>query len=344
MEKRYYVNIDYEYELFDDNYSQKKYKKYNNEFEHLFLWIAPTSNILSSQIKYEKAYLDYIKKIRGSISIISSKNGTTAWWGSLKNIDQAKYLNSKETSFELAIKYSLLSENTYLIREKNDLKKIDILGNDLYVKSLYSFSGIGNRRISKLEEINVNPPFIIEPFYKIVKEFGVTFEGENIYVVKTIQNEKGNFAGGLYSDFDESDIIKNNLSEISNYLKRYNLDSSFEIDCFFYQEQNDLKLYPCVEINYRKTMTYFIAKLAKELGHHSGLWKLYKNIYSLRNHNEIKELLSDTLYSREKRSGIIPISPSNGKYISFYFIQENENKIEELVYDLESKLKKYSNE
>ena len=347
MEKRYYVNIDYEFELFDPNYSQnkKKYKRYNNEFEHLFLWIASPSKVLSSKIKYEQSYLNYIKKIRGEISPITSDEGTTPWWGHLKNCDQARYLNSKETSFNLAKKFNLLPEESFLIKEKADLKKIEIKLKNFYIKSLYSFSGMGNKKVSTLSEVRTNPPYIIEPYYNIVKEFGVTYENDNAYLVKTIQNDKGNFSGGLFNEkFDETEFILNELSELSGFLKQYQKDNSFEIDCFFYQDKNELKFRPCVEINFRKTMTYFIAKLATQLNHKLGLWKLFENNYSFKSHSDIQKLLADNLYSREKSSGILPISPVTGKYISFYFIQENENKIKELVYDLEKKLKKYSNE
>jgi hypothetical protein len=340
MEKRYFVNIDYEFQLFDDNYDSNylKYKKFNSEFEHLFLWLESDKKTLSNLKSYDSNYLDYIASLKNEgIPAFSDRPGEIPWWGSLRDIELARRLNSKRTSFHLAKKYNFLPEGSFLIETDEDFSTLKDFSKECIVKKLDSFSGIGNKIVKKKSDVNFKPPFIIEPYLNVVKEFGLTVEADNYFLVETIQNQKNNFSGAFVGEFLEKKEIYAALKPLLKDLAKQSLGDSFEIDCLYY-ENSERVLYPLVEINYRKTMSYFAAKFAQKMEIRTGFWSLYENKFQHQSFEVFTKSIKDLLYTREKKSGIVLISPLDSKYISFYFIQENKKKIQELVYDLERTL------
>jgi hypothetical protein len=159
--------------------------------------------------------------------------------------------------------------------------------------------------------------YLMEPIYERVFDIGTTFEcidGKltNIFMVENLNSKNGSFKGG---------IAARNISYFKKYiLDKYNFDlseleeithkiftkyqtlgatSNVQIDSFVFTENGKLRLYPLVEVNYRKTM---------------GL--VLQNLVSLMNSNLIEWKVTHTSLLDNETSWI-KISPSGNRFNSF---------------------------
>lgn len=343
MEKRFIVNIDYEFQLFDSNYekNKNKYQRYNDEFEHLFLWLEDENKILSTQINYEKEYLNFIENITKSLPKISNQEGTDYWWGDLSDLNLARKLNSKVYSHELAKQTKLLPDSCHLIQNEHDFERVVGEREQWLMKSVDRFSGIGNRVYYKHSRVPTSYPYLLEPLFSIVDEFGLTVDQNEKYLIKTFQNKNGNFVGGQVENMSFRKDLVELLSPAIDILKKYSLGTSFEIDSFSYLLDGREYLYPLVEINYRKTMGTFIYNLHKRMNiQKNSCWRIFSNPVKNISFQSLLDKIDHLLYTNSFEEGIIPISPTHGEYLSFYIVAESENKIEEMVYDLHKTLNK----
>ncbi len=290
--KTYKVDLDYESFLFDPNYIENSPAslKIIREFEYVFFLINKENCILKNSRSYDKNYLN---KLRGMDFVIpelkAEATNAESWWGNRHDYATEQILNSKLTSAKLAQEnnwgffHGALVKNTSEIEEH--LKKYPEYINWI-IKRPYSFSGIGHYQFKSdtlnkfiLDKILVGE-VLLEPLYKRVFDIGTTFIAKNgiierQFMVENINSPHGGFKGGVGScnvdkfkkyisgkyDFSLEEL-ENTTKEIANAYLKLGAINNIQIDSFVYEEDGKLKLYPLVEVNYRKTMGLVIQSLA----------------------------------------------------------------------------------
>jgi hypothetical protein len=288
----YKVDLDYESFLFDPNYIEDSPAslKIIKEFEYIFFLVNKEICSLKNIRSYDKNYLNKLKNLEFVIPQLEpNASEVTSWWGSRHDYSIEQILNSKITSANLGRKNNwgfsqgALVQSAFEIEEhiKNHLEIKNWI-----IKRAHGFSGIGHYQF-KSENLNkfilekmLNGVVLLEPQYQRVFDIGTTFvieagEVKRKYMVENMNSPHGGFKGGVgassvekfkkyiikkyqYS-LDELDDITN---EISNSYLEMGAINNIQIDSFIYLENDKLKLYPLVEVNYRKTMGLVIQTLA----------------------------------------------------------------------------------
>lgn len=290
--KTYKVDLDYESFLFDPNYIEDSPAslKVIKEFEYIFFLVNQESCILKNSRPYDKNYLNKLKALGFVIPELrpDAKNAES-WWGNRHDYAIEKILNSKTTSAQLAKKrnwgffHGALVKNTSEI--EGHLKNYPEYKNWI-IKRPHGFSGIGHYQFKSdalnkfiLEKILVGE-VLLEPLYNRVFDIGTTFVIENRiikrqFMVENINSPQGGFKGGVgASDVDKFkkyinekyhyslDELESITREIAKAYLEMGAINNIQIDSFVYEENGKLKLYPLVEVNYRKTMGLVIQTLA----------------------------------------------------------------------------------
>lgn len=281
--KPFRVNLDYEFALFDQNYriNNPQYENMIKMFEYVFFWInQSTEASLSNVAEYSSKYIDYLKTTGVSSTALRQTKDFTNWWGLLNDFELEKKLNSKITSALIGKEHQWGLFNGEIVSSMENVKgHIDIFEiEDWIIKDPYAFSGKGFYRFQKsrlnaleLNIFNDKKDFILEPYHKRVLDIGKTYLLEQGRVIESFcvgSVIKNNAYRGGWSTRDQSlfdkcvkDIYLLDLEEyhhatdliLQEYLKMGAKDN-VQIDSFFYWDNGQIKLYPLVEVNYRKTM------------------------------------------------------------------------------------------
>lgn len=290
----YKVDLDYEAFLFDSTYIEDApvNQKIIREFEYVFFIINKEKAILKNYKTYGEDYLEHLKKMGFVIPQFDSGSKCFSyWWGNRHNKEIERELNSKITSSNLA------SLNQWGFKEGAIVETLEELKRHLknypqkekwVIKHPNGFSGIGHKQFNSnafndLEFSKLlREKFLLEPEYERVFDIGTTFEVENgvikkYFMVENINSKVGRFRGGVGASsvdkfkkyiFNKYDYSLNELEEMTQkiaqiYLKK-GASSNIQIDSFIYREDEELKIYALVEVNYRKTMGLVIQSLAEK--------------------------------------------------------------------------------
>lgn len=290
--KIYKVDLDYESFLFDPNYTEDSTAnlKIIREFEYIFFLVNKDDCILKNARDYEKNYLNKLKGLDFVIPQLNPRaTNAVSWWGNRHNYTIEQDLNSKITSAELGIKNNWGFYQGALVKSTDEveehIKKFPQHKNWI-IKRPHSFSGIGHYQFNS-ENINkfimskiILGEVLLEPLYKRVFDIGTTFVVEDgiinrQFMVENINSANGGFKGGVGASsldkfkkyiLEKYDYNLDELEQITKEIARTYLDmgaiNNIQIDSFIYEEDGALKLYPLVEVNYRKTMGLVIQTLA----------------------------------------------------------------------------------
>jgi hypothetical protein len=330
----YKVDLDYEAFLFDPHYKEGSAasEKIIREFEYIYFLVQKNPSILKNSKHYDKKYLDFLKSLGFSIPEFNpSAAEFSYWWGYHHDINIERILNSKLTSAKLAKK------NNWGFHQGEIVQNIDELTAHLrnfpeekiwIVKRPYSFSGIGHYQFSAdtidhstLKEI-LTEKVLLEPAYERLFDIGTTFvirDGiiQNHFMVENFNSISGRFKGGAGSSsvdkfkkyifqkysFDLSGLEAISVSIAEEYLK-LGAQSNIQIDSFVYKHNNTLKIYPLVEVNYRKTMGLVIQSLAKKFSDaDSTHWRIETE-------KSLKESALDSNWTK--------VSPESNYFKSYY--------------------------
>lgn len=289
----YKVDLDYESFLFDPNYCEDspQSQKIINEFEYVFFLINKDPNCsLKNYKKYEKNYLEKLKKLGFEIPhLIPDANEFEYWWGNRHDYALEQNLNSKITSAILGKSQGWGFFNGAIVENASQLKEHLLTcptNKKWIIKKPFSFSGIGHYQFDS-ENLNefilskiIQGPVLLEPLYKRVFDIGTTFvldKGKIIrkFMVENFNGDQGGFRGGVGASNDEKfkkyiyDKYNFDLAELEKttsliaqeYIKRGAI-KNIQIDSFVYLDGDQYKIYPLVEVNYRKTMGLVIQSLA----------------------------------------------------------------------------------
>jgi len=299
--KAYFVDLDYENFLFDPNYlpSNSKNIAAIREFEYVFFLVNKEPCILKNLKNYSENYLNKLKELNFYIPQLSPEVTVCEnWWGSRKNIELERKLNSKITSAEIATKLNCGFQNGKIVESLEAVQEyVNNLPFKKYIlKNPFSFSGIGHTLFEKeqIPLIKFNQPFLLEPVFDRVFDLGVTFQMNDgkfnrMFMVENFNNSKGSFKGGMGAKSVDKfiEIIFNKYQfNLTPFLEKYNeifehylsmgAKSNVQIDSFVYKDEFDqsLKLYQLVEVNYRKTMGLVIQGLAEHFEANFIEWRI----------------------------------------------------------------------
>jgi hypothetical protein len=249
----YRVNIDFEYELFDPNWSfmAPTYRKICQELEWLYLFMGDEGTTLSTDVNYEKDYLDYVASLSGKrFARIPLSQAAKPWWGDSTNTQEKKW-NSKLTSFEISSNLGLLPAGSRILNSTEEVDKNFEEG--MVLKSPFEFSGRG---FKKKNDGKTDFPVILEPWEERVLDFGIRYDYQTkkINIIENFNDRKGQFRGGrLRLDLIET-LDHDVLTEIFNSYEQLGVKDFLQVDC--YQTQKGMRY--LVEANHRKTMGDFI--------------------------------------------------------------------------------------
>jgi len=332
--KTYKIDLDYEASLFDPNYQENSpgTLKIIREFEYVYFLVQKEKTILKNVKSYEKKYLDHLSALGFTIPEFNPEAGQYKyWWGNHHDRELEQKLNSKLTSAEIAQKNGWGFHEGAIVESldqlKVHLKKYSHLEKWI-IKRPHSFSGIGHCQFSatSLDESQLvkilSEKVLLEPVYERVFDIGTTFEIENgmikrQFMVENFNSHSGRFKGGAgasnvdkfkkyilhkYSySLDELEKITQAISQ--TYLSQGAI-SNIQIDSFVYREEGKLKLYPLVEVNYRKTMGLVIQSLAEKFSDAEWVeWKV----------ESVKKLKDNPL-----PNDWIKVSPEGNHFHSFF--------------------------
>ncbi|MDO9341134.1 MAG: hypothetical protein Q7T72_11505 [Bacteroidales bacterium] len=286
------VNLDYEAWLFDPNYLAESPAnlKIIREFEYIFFLTNKENCILKNFKKYDTSYLEKLKKMGFIIPVLNPiANLSDYWWGSCRDVAIERLLNSKITSAKIAKANNWGFGEGIIIENFNDLKlhlKDFPQIKKWIIKRPFSFSGIGHLQFNakEMNELllikSLNEKVLLEPVYDRVFDIGTTFIIENgiikrQFMVENFNSPSGSFNGGAGSNnvdkfkkyiFQKYSYSLNKLEEVTLAIAQTYLElgarSNIQIDSFVYRENDELKIYALVEVNYRKTMGLVIQSLA----------------------------------------------------------------------------------
>ncbi|MCO4793877.1 MAG: hypothetical protein KC493_09200 [Bacteriovoracaceae bacterium] len=257
------MNIDFEYQLFDPQWSlsNSKFQKMCMELEWVFFFMGQNGDVLSTDKKYSDSYIEFCEKITGNkISLTAFNKDSIPYWGEINDIEFEKKVNSKITSFEIARTLNLLPENSLICKSQKDLRAINL--DNKILKSPFEFSGRGFYFNSAYKG---GFPVIIEPFETRIEDFGIRID-LNTLQMRGIQNfvtKQGQFKGGKVVTEEELEkkFDKNILLSICNEYKNLGVKDFIQIDC--YSTANEMRY--LVEMNHRKTMGDFIVNIEETL-------------------------------------------------------------------------------
>lgn len=290
--KTYKVDLDYESFLFDPVYREEApvNLKIIREFEYIFFLVNKEDAILRNARDYEKNYLNKLSGLNFVIPKLDPRaKNAESWWGNRHSYPIEQNLNSKVTSAELGMKNNWGFFQGALVQSSEEveahIKKFPQYQNWI-IKRPHSFSGIGHYQFNSasINKFIMNKiiagTVLLEPLYKRVFDIGTTFELkdgiiERQFMVENVNSQNGGFKGGVgaltlekfkayiqekYSySLDELEAITKDIAEAYRDMGAIN---NIQIDSFIYEEDGALKLYPLVEVNYRKTMGLVIQTLA----------------------------------------------------------------------------------
>lgn len=332
--KTYKVDLDYESFLFNPNYIEVSSSNYKiiREFEYVFFIVEKEKSIFKNIKSYEPKYLEYLTQLGFTIPRVDTNaSNYEYWWGNHHDKKIEQLLNSKLTSAKVA------KENNWGFYEGeivDDLEKVKkhlskySAKKKWIIKRPNSFSGIGHYQFDAdfvdeniLKKI-LTEEVLLEPFYERVFDIGTTFVVNNgiverQFMVENFNSSAGGFSGGKGSNdvdkfkkyihktynysLDELQII---TQKIAKYYIALGAKNNIQIDSFVYREDNELKLYPLVEVNYRKTMGLVIQSLADKFKTADLVeWKILKN------KEEVLNALDDEW---------IKLSPEGNHFHSFF--------------------------
>jgi hypothetical protein len=299
--RKYKIDLDYESYLFDSNYLENSNtsQKVIREFEYIFFLVNKELCILNNVRNYDKNYLNKLLNLGFFIPELNpNADDVIYWWGNRHNYSLEQTLNSKITSANLAKKMDwgftngkLVSNVNQLEEHVNNFKKYK----EWIIKRPFGFSGQGHYQFNSenynkfiVDKILIGE-VLLEPVYDRLFDIGTTFvieEGviKKQFMVENFNSKNGGFRGGAGAA--TIDKFKSYIQEKYNYcldeLEQVTLDiakkylemgaiNNIQIDSFIYIEDGAMKLYPLVEVNYRKTMGLVIQSLAEEFSQYSRI-------------------------------------------------------------------------
>jgi len=324
------VNIDFEHCLGNDNY--KPIKKVNSEFEYLFFFMRrKTEESLLSSSQYSDSYFEYLKTLEIEIPLLKNKsNDIELWWGSRTQLELKRQVSSKTFAMDMAKKIKLLPKKSSIVSSFEEIESFYEKHGELLLRSNHNFSGRGHLFVHDLEHNEKQIKKKIQEgrlacdvIRKRVLDIGVSIDlkAEEYFIVQNYNDELGSFKGGrffeniddlkkTYSFVDDLELEESILKIIAE-LKSLNCTGPIQVDMYYFEEEDEIKLNALVEINWRKTMGMMIRALSRFDKEGAGSWFLIPR-------KKVKEDISYHDISSCCDDEVILTSPFNKMFFTFY--------------------------
>lgn len=340
MESANFVNIDFEYGLFDPKYSDhfNQYSKMNKEFEFVYFYIEKNNEPLLKQREYPSEYLNKLKSVGISLpKMVSNHKFKINWWGNNKDHELEKILNSKITSTKLGIENNLCPSSINIVQNemeiKNWISKFPQYQNWI-ARVPFEVAGRGSFQFINESQIpsEVNFPLIIGPYFNRILDFGFSYNvqtKESSWSIN-LNNSIGQFMGGLlikneskFFQFMEKELnikwsdliqLRDKIVDLYISMGAYNI---IQIDSFIYKEAGSFKIYPLVEINHRKTMGLYLNSVRDLLLNDDFGFVL--NVSNKKNKKDWMRLVDNYPYNIKTKKGIFVLSPPDNHFLSLFF-------------------------
>jgi hypothetical protein len=277
---RYFVNFNYETQLFDGKLSTDLSSPIWREMEFLYFYMQKNPSILCTTNSYQSIDFELWSQ-RGCVipNIDTSLEKAEGWWGSLENLELERVLNSKKTSFQVIKSLDFLPHDCQLL-QRDELPR-NFEGKIL--KGLHGYSGAANY----LPPFNIDKvrgeEFIVEPYFSVKLNLGHFINTNKIQHYLILNRPSGSFMGGIHLSSDTLDSLlkcfgctKEELEEkvhkIFEEYKKFGSINYLQVDSFIYEEEDKFKLYIGHDIQHRKTMGSFLMALKDYFSTENYLW------------------------------------------------------------------------
>tara|TARA_R110000868_G_scaffold30668_4_gene113200 strand:- start:570 stop:1454 length:885 start_codon:yes stop_codon:yes gene_type:complete len=261
------VNFNFEYDLFGVPVPAWMNRVLKPSMEPLYFYCNENLPLATDQ-KYDPKFLE---RVNGTVCEISST--AYPWWGKIEPL--ALKTNCKLECYKANQKLNLWTAPGGIVSTWDELD--EMMGEGRWrLKDPWMMGGTGQWRISR--ELIIDPgykkgietrllkgPLLLEQSLDIKKVIGTTFSlDENstnlLFSVENHQNSQGNFLGGQVVETPVSCVGA--LTKMAKYWHEQGARGILEIDSFLLSEGE----FPCVEVNHRKTMGWFIWQIEKKIG------------------------------------------------------------------------------
>jgi len=335
------VNIDFEPQLYGINSKAS----FNEEFEYIYFFFKDKN--LKNIRAYPKDYLGYLQKLGLELPKLSPHDqNQNDWWGELS--EKSRVLNSKVTAVEIGLQNGLCPDSVRVVTKIEEVESIldenprkDFFIRDPYLAAgnnslIFSRKNFKKKFISKLlNERNL----IMAPYFRRLMDVGFVFNHGEIELLWNLNSKDGKFKAGIiyreekdFFDLIESEfgLKRNEILGIQNKIyglyQKKGAEGIMQVDSFFYQEEGQVKYYPLVEVNYRKTFGLFINRLRLLLKDEEVGIFLNFNTSDLRpieNFNQRLDQIGDL--------SVIPLSPQDGRFSSFFATSDSLSNLHNLI-------------
>ncbi len=262
-----HVNFNFEYDLYGRPAPSWMDTVLKPSMECLYFYCNETLP-LATNLKYDEKYLENL-----GAKVVPLSSMAQTWWGEFNPI--SKKSNCKLENHRANKTLKLWTPEGGIIDSFEDLKTQ--MGEGRWrLKDPWLMGGTGQWRISRemLDQESYKKGIIkrlekgsllLERSLDIETVVGTTFnlmdkKSELLFSVENFLNTQGNFLGGKLIELPSE--IKDQLTLMSEYWRELGARGIFEIDSFILEGN----IYPCVEVNHRKTMGWFIWNLTKKFG------------------------------------------------------------------------------
>ncbi len=259
------VNADYESVLF---HARPGPVIMNQTLEYLPFFLEELPVLTSKS--YTQEYLSFVESVSGRIPRTVTSGNYLNWWGPLLNLPEERRLNSKVTSFHLALK------NGWTKGQVVSRKEFQILTFDkrMLIKDPYGMSGKGLEVLEPGEHFrkpgNPDDIFLIEPLLERSYDFSHYVFPDGTFVgYENMVDERFQYRGTRFPLIKKADItsfsfykevspsewekFQSRLKEIISHFGTGH-KTGYSIDSFIYLEDGELKIHALSEINARRTM------------------------------------------------------------------------------------------
>ncbi|MBH46699.1 MAG: hypothetical protein CME71_00855 [Halobacteriovorax sp.] len=261
------VNFNFEYDLYRVPVPAWMNRVLKPSMESLYFYCDESLPLATDQ-KYDHKFLESVEGV-----VTQETSEAYPWWGKLEPL--AKKTNCKLECHKANQVLDLWTPLGGVVSTWSELD--EMMGEGRWrLKDPWMMGGTGQWRISRellsdpgyqkgIETRLLKGPLLLEQSLDISKVIGTTFKLDEssatlLFSVENHQNSQGNFLGGEVIDTPTSCLSA--LNKMAKYWHEQGARGILEIDSFLLSEGE----YPCVEVNHRKTMGWFIWHLQKKLG------------------------------------------------------------------------------
>lgn len=271
------VNADYESVLF---HGRSGPPVMNQALEFLAFYLQDLS--VQTSKEYDPGFLEKVRSLTGRNPQTTKNGNPRNWWGPLENPEREKWMNSKLTSFKLALSHGWTEGGIY---SREELLKLHP-EKPYLVKDPFNMSGKGIIPIRPGENNSLpaalTGELISEPLLNRKFDFShFIFPDGRTICYENLVDDRFQYRGTLFSSLEDFTISslsfhdqvssarwKEFLTRLEIITKHYGDPSpyGFSVDSFVYEKDGELFIHPLSEVNARRTMGLVAYELVKILG------------------------------------------------------------------------------